>query len=179
VSHSHNAINIHNADFLLFQLYAYSYSPNIPKKPRDEEDMLAKALHAYDAREFSSLRKAADHYRVSYSKLRGRKNGRPSLSDRPTTNNALDSNQENALISWIEVLNSCYTPPTAKEIEIAANCLLKIAGSERVVSSMYNVFCKRVVHVSEWCTHPFYLQLLLNFFNHNANSLNLKLFRPL
>jgi hypothetical protein len=75
---------------------------------------------------------------VSYSKLRGRKNRRTSLSDRPTTNNALDSNQENALISWLELLNSCYTPPTAKDIEFAANRLLKIAGSERVVSSMYS-----------------------------------------
>ncbi|KAJ5835855.1 hypothetical protein N7447_001881, partial [Penicillium robsamsonii] len=54
---------------------------------------------AYEAQKFSSLRTAADHYRVSYSKLRGRKNknGRLSLSDRPTTNNALNSNQEKAL----------------------------------------------------------------------------------
>jgi hypothetical protein len=110
----------------------------MPKKPRDEEDLLAKALHAYNTREFSSLRKAADHYRVSYSKLRGRKNGQTSLSDRPTTNNALNSNQENALISWIELLNSCYTPPKAKDIEIAANRLLKMAGSERVVGPMYS-----------------------------------------
>jgi hypothetical protein len=75
---------------------------------------------------------------VSYSKLRGRKNGKTSLSDRPTTNNALNLNQENALISWIEVLNSCYTPPCAKDIESAANRLLKIAGSERVVGLMYS-----------------------------------------
>jgi hypothetical protein len=100
--------------------------------------LLAKALHAYNTREFSSLRKAADHYLVSYSKLRGRKNGLPSLSDRPTHNNALNSKQEEALISWIELLNACYTPPTAKDIESAANRLLKIAGSERVVSSMYS-----------------------------------------
>jgi hypothetical protein len=65
-------------------------------------------------------------------------NGQTSLSDRPTTNNALNSNQENALISWIEVLNPCYTSLTTKDIEIAANRLLKIAGSERVVSSMYS-----------------------------------------
>jgi hypothetical protein len=110
----------------------------MPKKPRDEEDLLAKTLHAYTTREFSSLRKAADHYRVSYSKLRGRKNGQTSLSDRPTTNNALNLNQEKALISWIELLNSCYTPPNARDIEIAANRLLKMAGSERVVGLMYS-----------------------------------------
>jgi hypothetical protein len=74
-----------------FSTYAYSYPPKMPKKARNEEDLLAKALHAYTTREFSSLRKAADHYRVSYSKLRGRKNGQTSLSDRPTTNNALNS----------------------------------------------------------------------------------------
>lgn len=61
-----------------------------------------------------------------------------SLSDRPTTKNALNSNQENALISWFELLNSCYTPPKAKDIEIAANRLLKMAGSERVVAPMYS-----------------------------------------
>jgi hypothetical protein len=121
-----------------FNYYAYSYPPKMPKKRSDEEDLLAKALHAYNTREFSSLRKAADHYRVSYSKLRGRKKGRLGLSGRPTTNNALNSKQEDALISWIELLNSCYTPLTAKDIESAANRLLKIAGSERVVSPMYS-----------------------------------------
>ena len=110
----------------------------MPKKARDEEDLLAKALDDYNTQKFSSLRKAADYHRVSYSKLRGRKIGRTSLSDRPTTNNALNSNQENALISWIELLNSCYTPLTAKDIENAANRLLKIAGSERVVGLMYS-----------------------------------------
>jgi hypothetical protein len=63
----------------------------MPKKARDEEGLLAKALHAYNSQEFSSLRKAADYYRVSYSKLRGRKNGLLPLSDRPTHNNALNS----------------------------------------------------------------------------------------
>jgi hypothetical protein len=70
----------------------------MPKKAHDEEALLAKALDAYESQEFSSLRKAADHYRVSYSKLRGRKNGKTSVSD-PTTNNALNLNQENVLIS--------------------------------------------------------------------------------
>jgi hypothetical protein len=121
-----------------FNFMLIFYYPNMPKKRQNEEDLLAKALHAYNTREFSSLRKAADHYRVSYSKLRGRKNGRPALSGRPTTNNALNSKQEDALISWIELLNNCYTPPTAKDIESAANRLLKMAGSERVVGPMYS-----------------------------------------
>jgi hypothetical protein len=109
----------------------------MPKKRSDEEDLLAK-VYAYNTREFSSLRKAADHYRVSYSKLRGRKKGRPALSGRPTTNNALNSKQEDALISWIELLNSYYTPLTVKDIESAVNRLLKIAGSERVISPIYS-----------------------------------------
>jgi hypothetical protein len=69
----------------------------MPKKARDKEGLVAKALDAYNSQEFSSLRKAADHYPVYYSKLRGRKNGQTSLSDRPTTNNALNSNQGKAL----------------------------------------------------------------------------------
>jgi hypothetical protein len=110
----------------------------MPKKAINEEALLATALDAYNTQKFSSLRKAADHYRVPYSKLRGRKNGQTSRSSRPTHNNALNSKQEDALISWIELLNNCYTPPTAKDIESAANRLLKMAGSERVVGPMYS-----------------------------------------
>jgi hypothetical protein len=58
----------------------------MPKKARNEEAILAEALDAYNQQKFSSIRKAADHYRVSYAKLRGRKNGQTSLSGRPTTN---------------------------------------------------------------------------------------------
>jgi hypothetical protein len=47
----------------------------MPKKPRDKDDLLTKALYTYTTRETLSLRKATDYYRVSYSKLRGRKNG--------------------------------------------------------------------------------------------------------
>jgi hypothetical protein len=50
----------------------------------------------------------------------------------------LNSDQEASLVSWVELLNSCYTPPTAKDIEYAANRLLKIAGSDRVVGPMYS-----------------------------------------
>jgi hypothetical protein len=75
-----------------FNFTRISAHQKMTKKAYDEEGLLAKVLDAYKSQEFSSLRKAADHYRVSYSKLRGRKNGRIALSDRPTTNNALKSN---------------------------------------------------------------------------------------
>ena len=64
----------------------------MPKKARDKEGLLAKVLDAYNSREFLSLRKATDYYRVSYSKLYSRKNGKTSLSNHPTTNNILNSN---------------------------------------------------------------------------------------
>jgi hypothetical protein len=63
----------------------------MPKKAPNKEEMLAKALDAYNTREFLSLRKAIDYYRVSYSKLRGRKIGRTPFSGRPTYNNILNS----------------------------------------------------------------------------------------
>lgn len=47
----------------------------MPKKAIDKEALLATTLDAHNTQKFSSLRKAADYYRVSYSKLRGRKNG--------------------------------------------------------------------------------------------------------
>jgi hypothetical protein len=65
---------------------------NMPKKAPNEEALLADALDAYNKQEFSSLRKAADYYRMSYSKLCSRKNGRTPPSDRPTPNHALNSN---------------------------------------------------------------------------------------
>jgi hypothetical protein len=74
-----------------FNFTRISTHQKMPKNAHDEEALLAKVLDTYDSQELSSLRKAVDHYRVSYSNLRGRKNGRTSLSDRPTTNNALDS----------------------------------------------------------------------------------------
>jgi hypothetical protein len=74
-----------------FNFTRISTHQKMPKKAHDDEALLAKVLDTYDSQEFSSLRKAVDHYRVSYSNLRGRKNRRTSLSDRPTTNNALDS----------------------------------------------------------------------------------------
>jgi hypothetical protein len=63
----------------------------MPEKAQNEEDILDEALEAYNKQNFSSLRKAADHYRVSYAKLRGRRNGQTSLFGRQSTNHALNS----------------------------------------------------------------------------------------
>ncbi|KAJ5544036.1 hypothetical protein N7494_005315 [Penicillium frequentans] len=71
----------------------------MPQKAPNEEDLLRIALAAYNDKKFSSLRKAADHYHVSYSNLRGRKNGLQSLSDRPSHNKAVNADQEKALLS--------------------------------------------------------------------------------
>jgi hypothetical protein len=46
----------------------------MPKKAINKEALLDTILDAYYTQKFLSLRKVADYYRVSYSKLRGRKN---------------------------------------------------------------------------------------------------------
>lgn len=49
------------------------------------------------------------------------------------------------MISWVKLLNSVNTAPTAKDIEGAANRLLKFAGLDRHVGKMYGYqFIKRL-----------------------------------
>jgi hypothetical protein len=74
---------------------------------------------------------------VSKWKLRSRQQGRSNGKGRTATNKALDQSQERSLIRWIELLNSVYTPPTALDIEGAANRILQHCGSDRQVSKMY------------------------------------------
>ena len=109
----------------------------MPISAEKEETLLSNALYAYKSGQFKSIRSAASHFGVSKSKLRCRNDGRSNGKGRQATNKALNDSQEKSLIHWIEHLNSVYTPPTALDIEDAANRILQYCGADRRVSKMY------------------------------------------
>ncbi|CAG8057967.1 unnamed protein product [Penicillium nalgiovense] len=109
----------------------------MPISSEKEEILLSNAVDAYKLGQFKSIQAAASHFGVSKWKLRNRSNGTPSKKGRTATNKALNQSQERSLIRWIELLNSVYTPPTALDIEGAANRILQHCGSDRQVSKMY------------------------------------------
>ncbi|KAJ5835639.1 hypothetical protein N7447_001665 [Penicillium robsamsonii] len=109
----------------------------MPISSEKEEILLSNALEAYKSGQFNSIQAAASHFGVSKWKLRNRKDGRTNGKGRIATKKALDPSQEASLIRWIELLNSVYTPPTALDIEGAANRILQHCGSDRQVSKMY------------------------------------------
>ena len=109
----------------------------MPISSEQEEILLSNALEAYKSGQFASIQAAASHFGVSKWKLRNRKDGRTNGKGRTATKKALNSSQEASLIRWIELLNSVYTPPTAFDIEGAANRILRHCGSDRQVSKMY------------------------------------------
>ncbi|KAJ5840176.1 uncharacterized protein N7525_005364 [Penicillium rubens] len=109
----------------------------MPISSEKEEILLSNAVEAYKSGQFKSIQAAASHFGVSKWKLRNRSNGTPSKNGRTATNKALNQSQERSLIRWIELLNSVYTPPTALDIEGAANRILQHYGSDRQVSKMY------------------------------------------
>ncbi|KAI3127953.1 transcriptional regulator family: Centromere protein B, DNA-binding region [Penicillium roqueforti] len=109
----------------------------MPISSEKEEILLSNAVEAYKSGQFKSIQAAASHFGASKWKLRNRSNGTPSKNGRTATNKALNQSQERSLIRWIELLNSVYTPPTALDIEGAANRILQHCGSDRQVSKMY------------------------------------------
>src|SRR4051812_18513393 len=88
------------------------------------EDRIIKALSAYYERNKPKIAPLSREFRVPYQRLKARIKGRGSRSTHPTTNKCLDDSQEQALISWIGILDSAGCPPTAQDIEGCANDIL-------------------------------------------------------
>ncbi|KAJ5849379.1 hypothetical protein N7534_008068 [Penicillium rubens] len=105
----------------------------MPKKAKNSEDEIQKAVQAYHARKKPKIAPLAREFSVSYSQLYARIHGRGTHSDRTDRTKALNPNQETALISWVKLLDSSLIEPTPEEIENTANRLLKRAGADHVV----------------------------------------------
>ena len=66
----------------------------------------------------------AEEFQVSYHQLRGRIHGRTSPKKRISTAKALNEDQEEALLLWINILDNDGAPPNAKRIQECANAIL-------------------------------------------------------
>ncbi|KAJ9482817.1 hypothetical protein VN97_g10602 [Penicillium thymicola] len=96
----------------------------MPEKNPDLEKSLADALTEWHARKKPKIAPLAREFGVPYSLLYNRVHGRGSRSTRCATNSILNSDQEQALISWIIILDDACSPPTAKMIEGCANSMI-------------------------------------------------------
>ena len=99
----------------------------------ETEGRLCNALRAYHERRKPKIAPLAREFGVSYLQLKGRVHGRKSRSARIGPNKVLDEAQEQALISWIGILDDATVPPTPQDIENCANEMLARSGSSRRV----------------------------------------------
>lgn len=84
----------------------------MPKKFDKIENRIWEALRAYHDRGKPKIMNLAREFDVPYYRLLRRVRGRNSRLARTGTNNCLDRAQEQALISWIGVLDDANAPLT-------------------------------------------------------------------
>jgi hypothetical protein len=96
----------------------------MPKQLDKKELRLLDATSAYHARENPKILPLAAELPVSYHQLRGRIHGRISPKSRISTTKALNEDQEEALLLWINILDDAGAPPNSKRIQECANAIL-------------------------------------------------------
>ena len=109
--------------------------PTMPENYKEIEDRITEALHAYYERNEPKIAPLSREFRVPYRRLRARIQGGKSRSTRQATNKCLDNSQEQALISWIGILDTAGCAPTPQDIEGCANDILardNTAADQRV-----------------------------------------------
>ena len=80
----------------------------------ESEDQVQKALNAYLEKEYSSLRKAANAFKVPFSTAQARMAGRISRSTAHETQQTLSNAEERSLTRWITRLTRTGFPPSPK-----------------------------------------------------------------
>lgn len=73
------------------------------------------------ARENPKILSLAAEFLISYHPLHGPIHGRTSPKNRISTTIALNEDQEEALLSWIDILDDAGAPPNSKRINESAN----------------------------------------------------------
>jgi hypothetical protein len=99
----------------------------MPESYSSIESRISSAINALENEEKPNLAKIARDYRVPYHRLRARYKGRQSRSERPPTNQRLDSLQEQALCQYIDALDKLGLSPRRDQIATAANSILQEA----------------------------------------------------
>ena len=96
----------------------------MPENYKEIEDRISEALHAYHDRNEPKIAPLSREFRVPYQRLRARIQGRKSRSTRRAPNKCLDNSQEQALISWIGILDNAGCAPTPQDIKGCVNDIL-------------------------------------------------------
>lgn len=99
----------------------------------DLEDRITNALIACYAKTKPNIKAIAEEFGISYGILRGRLKGRKSRNDRTSPNKALETEQEKALILWIDTLDQAYSPPSAAQIQCAALQIIRRHNPSRTL----------------------------------------------
>jgi hypothetical protein len=109
-----------------------------------EERRIADAIRAVKNEERASLLKAHAQFSVPYGKLRARFHGRPSTDYLGGHNKTLDQEQEEAVLQYIDRCDELGAQCSHKQIELAANSVLRKSGSPETVSRAWtSCFIKR------------------------------------
>jgi hypothetical protein len=86
----------------------------------DSEDRITNALLAYHASSKKNVSAIAKQFNISHGVLRGRINGRQPRDKRTAPNKALHTEQEKALVLWIDTLDQAYSPLSTAQIQCTA-----------------------------------------------------------
>ncbi|PVH69795.1 hypothetical protein DL98DRAFT_438275, partial [Cadophora sp. DSE1049] len=98
----------------------------------DEEERMRKAIEEVRNKRFSSIYAAAKKWCVNYDIMRGRMKGRKPNSSRGGRNKRLDDAEEATLVLYCQRLIKLGDNPGRKDIEAAANSILRAAGKRKV-----------------------------------------------
>ena len=100
-------------------------------KSKKVPTQLEKALKAWNAKQFSSLRKCAEAFAVPYSTLQGRViGGRKSYSYAHISHQLLSPPEEQSIVDWIEVLDKWGLPLRVEMVTDLAIKVLISAGRD-------------------------------------------------
>lgn len=117
------------------------------------ENRITIALAAYHAAKKPNTSAIAREFDISYQTLRGRIKGRRSKNGHTSTNNALEPEQEKALILWIETLDQAFSPPSADKIRDAALRIIQRHDASRTLGKNWAyAFLARMPPRFEWKT---------------------------
>lgn len=117
------------------------------------ENRISIALAAYHSNPGAKVAPIARAFDIPYQTFLGRIKGRKSKYGRPSTNNALEPEQEKAPILWINTLDHAFSPPNSARIREAALQIVQRHNPSRTLGKNWVYkFLARMPPEWEWKT---------------------------
>lgn len=110
----------------------------MPNDYYEIEDQIERALRVLRRQEKPNISKTAREFKVPMQRLRRRFLRTPSRCDRAPTNTKLSTEQEAALIKYINILIKLDIPPRPKAISNAANSILFRGHTDPITPPPFN-----------------------------------------